>query len=140
MKGGRYDGLAEELGGKHTPGIGFALGMERTILAMRKQELAVPSSPRPPVFLAALGDEARDAGLRLAHALRKEGIGVRSSFGMKGLKAQLRQANKFGALYALIMGDAELEANKVVVRDLGRGDQEEVPQAEVASWLRQRLD
>lgn len=138
--GGRYDGLAEELGGKHTPGIGFALGMERTILAMRNQGLAVPSLPHPTAFVAALGDEARDAGLRLAHALRKEGIGVRSSFGKKRLKAQLRQANKFGASYALIMGDAELEANKVVVRDLERGDQEEVPMAEVASWLHQRLD
>jgi histidyl-tRNA synthetase len=138
--GGRYDGLAEALGGKHTPGIGFALGMERTILAMRNQGLAVPALPHPPVFLAALGDEARDAGLRLAQALRKEGIGIRSSFGMKGLKAQLRQANKFGASYALIMGDTELEANKVVVRDLGRGDQEEISQSGVASWLHQRLD
>jgi len=138
--GGRYDGLAEELGGKPTPGIGFALGMERTILAMRKQGLVAPPLLRPPVFLATLGPEARDAGLKLAHALRKEGIGIRSSFGRRGLKAQLRQANKFGASYALIMGDAELQMNKVVVRALARGEQEEVPMAEVASWLRQRLD
>ena len=73
---------------------------------MRKQGLVAPSLPRPPVFLATLGPEARDAGLKLAHDLRKEGIGVRSSFGSRGLKAQLRQANKFGSSYALIMGDA----------------------------------
>ncbi|MEA3459875.1 MAG: histidine--tRNA ligase, partial [Chloroflexota bacterium] len=83
--GGRYDGLAEELGGNPTPGVGFAAGLDRTILAMRKQGIEVPSLPAPQVSLAYLGQEAKEAALRLLASLREAGISVACAFGERSL-------------------------------------------------------
>jgi len=90
--GGRYDDLIEELGGKPTPAIGFAAGIERIILNLKKQNIPIPPLPRPQVFIAHVGDEAKDEAIKLALTLRKNGISVIEAVGNKSLKAQLRQA------------------------------------------------
>ena len=133
--GGRYDDLIEELGGKPTPAIGFAAGIERIILNLKKQDIAVPPLPKPQVFIAYLGDEAKEEAIKLASTLRQEGIGVIEALGDKSLKAQLRQANSLGARYAVIIGEQELKTGTVILRDMSSAEQETIPVNELAEKL-----
>lgn len=137
--GGRYDGLAEMLGGPPTPGVGVAAGIERIIMVMKAQELGVPSLPLPSVFLAYLGGHARREAVRLADELRRAGVAVWLAFGERGLKSQLREADKRGARYVLILGEDELARRAAAVRDMAVGEQTEIPLEELVSWLRERV-
>jgi histidyl-tRNA synthetase len=134
--GGRYDDLIEELGGKPTPALGFAAGIERIILNLKKQNVAVPPLPKPRVFIAYLGDEARDEAIKLASTLRRVGIGVIEALGDKSLKAQLRQANTIGAHYAVIIGEQELKTGTVIVRDMTSAEQRTVAIAQLQGLLK----
>jgi histidyl-tRNA synthetase len=125
--GGRYDDLIEELGGKPTPAIGFAAGIERIILNLKRQNIPVPALPRPRVFIAYVGDEAKDKAVKLASTLRKNGIGVIEAVGSKSLKAQLRQANTLGVHHTVIIGDEEVKAGTVILRDMTTAQQKTVP-------------
>jgi len=125
--GGRYDDLIEELGGKPAPAIGFATGIERIILNLKKHNISVPTLPRPQVFIAYVGDEARDAAIKLASQLRRAGIGVIEAMGNKSLKAQLRQANAFDARQAVIIGEQEIKTGTVILRDMTTSQQRTVP-------------
>jgi histidyl-tRNA synthetase len=122
--GGRYDDLIEELGGKPTPAIGFATGIERVILNLKRQEIAVPELPRPRVFIAPIGGAARTEALKLAQRLRDTGIGVIVAAGERSLKAQLRQANSLGMSYTVIIGEDEIKAGTVALRDMKTSEQE----------------
>jgi len=133
--GGRYDDLIEELGGKPTPAIGFAAGIERIILNLKKQNAPVPPLPRPRVFIAYLGDEAQEVAIKLASALRRAGIGVIEALGDKSLKAQLRQANSLGVAYAVIIGEQEVKTNTVILRDMTSAEQEAIPLNKLAGHL-----
>jgi histidyl-tRNA synthetase len=133
--GGRYDDLIEELGGKPTPAIGFAAGIERIILNLKKQNAPVPPLPSPRVFIAYLGDEAKEEAVRLASTLRQTGIGVIEALGDKSLKAQLRQANSLGAPYAVIIGEEELKAGTVILRDMTSAEQETISLKELGAKL-----
>jgi len=133
--GGRYDDLIEGLGGKPTPAIGFAAGIERIILNLKKQGVAVPPLPKPQVFIAYLGDEARERALKLASTLRRAGIGVIEALGDKSLKAQLRQANSLGAHYTVIIGEEELKTGTVILRDMATAEQKAIPVKELAGQL-----
>jgi histidyl-tRNA synthetase len=133
--GGRYDNLIEELGGKPTPAIGFAAGIERIILNLKKQNISVPPLPKPQVFIAYLGDEAREGAIKLASTLRQAGIGVTEALGDKSLKAQLRQANSLGAGYAVIIGEQELKTGTVILRDMTSAEQKAIPANELAGRL-----
>jgi len=124
--GGRYDDLIEELGGKPTPAIGFATGIERIILNLKKQKVEVPPIPQPQVFIAYIGEGAREAAVKLASQLRQEGIGVWQASGSKSLKAQLRQANNFGAKFTVIIGEEELKNGTAVLRDMTTARQQTV--------------
>ncbi|MBL7184636.1 MAG: histidine--tRNA ligase [Anaerolineae bacterium] len=137
--GGRYDGLAEVLGGPPTPGVGFASGLERIVLTMKHQGVQVPTLPSPQALIAHLGQQAKLIGVKLASDLRAAGIGALISFGERSLKAQLRQANRQGVAFALIIGEREAEAGQVTVRDMVKGEQHPVALEEVTSWLSQRL-
>ena len=137
--GGRYDGLAEVLGGPPTPGVGFASGLERIVLTMKHQGVQVPTLPSPQVLIAHLGEQAKLMGVKLAGDLRAAGIGALISFGERSLKAQLRQANRQGVAFALIIGEREAEAGQVAVRDMVKGEQHAVALEEVTGWLSQRL-
>jgi len=135
--GGRYDDLIEELGGKPTPALGFAAGIERIILNLKKQKVAVPALPGPRVFIAYLGDEAKEGALKLAAALRGAGIGVIEALGGKSLKAQLRQANNLGSRYAVIIGEEEVKAGTVILRDMVSSEQKSVAVGKLQGLLKE---
>ena len=137
--GGRYDDLIEELGGKPTPAVGFACGIERIILNLKKQKVAIPPLPRPKVFIAQVGDKARDEAVKLAARLRQAGIGVLQASVSKSLKAQLRQANNFGAHYTVIIGEQEIKTGTVILRDMTTAKQETLLLAEIEEKLRSQL-
>ena len=134
--GGRYDDLIEELGGKSTPGIGFAIGIERIILNLKKQDISVLPLPRPQVFIAHIGDEAREEAIKLASRLREAGTGIMVATGNKSLKAQLRQANNLGVRYAVIIGEEEVRSNTVSLRDMTTARQKTVPTGELLELLK----
>jgi len=124
--GGRYDNLIEELGGKPTPAIGFACGIERIILNLKRQKVDVPALPQPRVFIACLGDEAKSEAVRLASDLHRNGIAVTMAIGDRSLKAQLRQANNLGVDYVAIVGEDEVKNNSVTLRNMVDGRQQTV--------------
>lgn len=114
--GGRYDGLVKALGGPDTPGIGFALGVERLLLSLAPA--AVPDTRAPEVFLVPLGAAAEREAVHLAHRWRREGVRVDLSSGTRSLRSQMRLADKSGAPYALLLGEDELSARALTVRDM----------------------
>ena len=122
--GGRYDGLISELGGRATPGIGFATGMERLTLNLKSSGVDVPNEVSPVYLIANVGDAARPAALELAAKLRLLGVGAMLSRGTRALRGQMRQANALGIPYALILGDDEIAKGEVVVRDMESSTQE----------------
>ncbi len=134
--GGRYDDLIEELGGKPTPALGFAAGIERIILNLKKQKVAIPTLAKPRVFIAYLGDEAKEGAIKLASALRGAGIGVIEALGDKSLKAQLRQANNLDVRYAVIIGEQEIKAGTVILRDMTSAQQKSVPVSQLQGLLK----
>jgi histidyl-tRNA synthetase len=133
--GGRYDDLISELGGKPTSAIGFASGIERIILNLKKQGVSVPSLPQPWVFVAYVGDKARDEAVALTARLRRAGIGVIGATGSRSLKAQLRQANALACGYTVIIGDEEIKAKTVIMRNMTTSVQETVPRARLEARL-----
>lgn len=124
--GGRYDDLIAMLGGKHTPAIGFATGMERIVLGLKSQRIVVPRAVGPALYIACMGDVARTEALKNASLLRGSGIAVIVSPGERSLKAQLRQANALGAAYAAIIGEDEVKAGTLMLRNMESGEQQEI--------------
>jgi histidyl-tRNA synthetase len=133
--GGRYDNLIEELGGKPTPALGFATGIERIISNLKKQNVNVPAPINPTVFIAFLGEPAKEVALRLAHDLRNQGTSVIQTTGTKSLKAQLRQANTLGVRYTLILGEEEIKAGTVQLRDMTTSQQKNLHIDQISSAL-----
>ena len=134
--GGRYDNMIEDLGGKPTPGIGFAIGIERIILNLKKQGITVPPLPRPRVFIAHMGDAAREAAVKLTSRLRQDGIGIILATSNKSLKAQLRQANNLAVRYALIIGEEEVKSGTASLRDMNTAEQRAVALGELPALLK----
>ncbi len=134
--GGRYDDLIEELGGKPTPAVGFAAGMERIILNLKAQQVDVPALPRPQVFIAHIGDEAREVAIKLASRLRQDGIGAGMASGSRSLKAQLRQSNSLGVRYTVIIGEAEVKTGSAILRDMVNARQEAIALDELPELLK----
>ena len=137
--GGRYDGLAERLGGPPTPGVGVAVGLERIILVMEDLGVEVPSLPGPRVFLAHLGPLAKREALRLLDELRRADVAAWMALGERGLRSQLREAGKRGVRHVIILGEDELENGVATVRDMEAGEQVSVQLAELVGWLSDRL-
>lgn len=133
--GGRYDDLIEELGGKPTPGIGFAAGIERIILNLKKEGVAVPATPGLQVLIAYLGDAARAEAIKLAAGLREAGISAVTTTGGKSLKAQMRQANSLEVRYTVIIGEDEVKDGTATLRDMANASQETLAIGEVAARL-----
>jgi histidyl-tRNA synthetase len=131
--GGRYDGLAEEIGGPPVPAIGFAIGVERLVMLLpgEKNYLRYPD-----VFLAALGEEAQRKGFSLAQELREEGLWVELDYEGKSLKSQMRKADRFKAPWVIILGEEELKKKKAILRDMATKGQEEVPFAEIVKKVK----
>ncbi len=136
--GGRYDNLIAELEGKPTPATGFAAGLERIILNLKREGVTVPPVEKPGVLIASMGDAAREAAVKLASDLRKAGIGVIQTTGAKSLKAQLRQANNLDMQFAVIIGDEEVASQTVVLKDMKGAGQETLPLDSLADRLKSR--
>lgn len=137
--GGRYDYLVETLGGQHTPAVGFAQGMDRIVLEMRKVNAKAYYPPLPKVYLAQLGDLAKKKSLRVFEELEKNGIMVAESFGRGGLKAQLRQANQLNVEIVLILGQKEALDETVIMKDMASGSQEVVTFQKVVGEVKKKL-
>ena len=123
LAGGRYDGLIEQIGGPPTPGIGFGMGIERMAHHLREQGLVDDPEPEVEVLIASLGEGAEIAASGIAGALRRHGFAATLAFGGRSLKAQLRQANRIGARYAVIAGARDLAEGRVTIRDLASSEQ-----------------
>ena len=121
--GGRYDGLVEMLGGKPTPGIGFAAGMERLLLAIKNNQ---SKKNKVQIYIVGLGDNARGTVIKLAEELRQQNIATEFDVLRRSLKAQLREANKMDVSYAIIIGDKELESNQLELKNFSTGDQQKI--------------
>ncbi len=134
--GGRYDLLVAELGGDATPAVGFAAGMERLMMVLEKIGWQ-PASQKPPIiFLAPLGEAAVLWAVQAAAQLRQNGMTVEMDLLNRGLKAQLREANRQQARFAIIVGDNELQAQRAAVRDLTTSQQTEIAFVDLFSYLR----
>jgi len=123
--GGRYDELISDLGGPDIPAVGFAAGVDRIIMLLQELRGAVESKGVD-IYIAAMGDEARERGVIAAYQLRKMGLCVRGDFEEKSLKSHLRAANKAQARFVLLMGDEEVQRNKVILKDMSEGEQQEL--------------
>jgi histidyl-tRNA synthetase len=137
--GGRYDGLAEQLGGRPTPGVGFATGVERIIIALKDQQVPMPPAATPKVFLVYQSEGGKLPAFRLAETLRANDIATDLSFGDRKLGKQLGSADRTGAEYAVILGEEELARDSVTLKNLRGGDQRLIPQSELVSFLKQVL-
>ena len=124
--GGRYDGLIETLGGSALPGVGFGLGVDRTCLAVQAEGIDLANTNATQVFVIALGDVAITTAVQLAGTLRTQGISTDMSFDSRSLKAAMKGADRSGARFALIVGEDEVTAGTVVVKDLQSGEQQSV--------------
>ena len=124
--GGRYDHLVEEVGGPYTPGVGFGMGLERLLLILEAKGIEIPKPSDCDVFIATLGDRAKLEGLKLADSLRAKGSRVLTDVMGRGLKAQLKYADRSGAGYTVVIGDDELDKGVVTLRDMKNSTQKEI--------------
>jgi histidyl-tRNA synthetase len=131
--GGRYDGLAESLGGSSLPGIGFALGVERIALALESNGYEV--RPTLDVYIVAIGDQARSLGYKLAPRLRDAGFTTDMDFAGRSLKGQFKSANSRNAAWVIVIGEKEIEAGKFVVKHMQTGDEEPLPPSRIVGYL-----
>jgi histidyl-tRNA synthetase len=134
--GGRYDGLVRELGGPAVPAVGFAVGLERIALMLPK-EASLPLVSR--VYMAAFGTQAAEVGFVLLDQLRRDGIAADMDFRASSLKAHLRQADRLGALYAILLGEDEAAKGSVTIRNMHTKEQEEISFSALPSVLLSRL-
>ncbi len=137
--GGRYDLLAELIGGRPTPGIGFATGIERIISALQDEGASLPGPYTLQAYVAGAGPAGQQAALPVAQRLREAGIATGSGTPGRSLKSQMRAANDTGARFALILGDDELASGMVQVKDLIEHEESMIPDAELAGYLLGRL-
>lgn len=133
--GGRYDGLVELEGGKPTPGVGFAVGFERIALALEAQGVSLASEDPACVFVACTSRDLRGEVFALARELRVLGVRTECDYQGKSLKAQFKQAGKLGASHVVVMGEDELAAGKVKLRNMGTHDEELIERASAAEVI-----
>ena len=133
--GGRYEGLAVVLGGPPTPGVGFAIGLDRVLLALREEGATLPGELGVACFVVSIGPDASQVGTRLVQDLRDAGIPAAAAFEDRPLKAQLKMADRSGAAYAVIVGEKEVAASTAILKRLSDGVQEEIPIGDVVNWL-----
>jgi len=137
--GGRYDNLVAACGGKPTPAIGFAAGIERLINKIKEKNIKVPEFGKTEIFIIELGEKAKLNALKLIQDLSKKGFAVSSAMGKNSLKSQLKAASKCGAKLALIIGQREALDNSVLIRDLEDSTQESIPLKKLDEIIYQKL-
>ncbi len=135
--GGRYDGLSEAIGGPSTPGVGFGSGIERVVLGLQQMGIEPPGGIPLPVLVAHFGGETRETAVKLSYLLRDAGIGAHLAFARdrRSMKSQMREANRKGVRFVLVIGESELADDTVTVRPLTGGDQVTIPTASLIDWF-----
>ena len=124
--GGRYDGLIEELGGKHVPSLGFAMGMERLLMLMEKQGIEIPAPSPCDLYIAPLGEEAKKKAFALVGKVRESGLFAETDVVSRGLRAQMKYADKIGARFSIVLGDDEITRGEAVVKNMETGQQTKI--------------
>ena len=140
--GGRYDGLSEDIGGPPLPGIGFAVGLDRIVLAMEaeRDQAGAEAASGCQVFGVPLGEDTQAGMLTLVTQLRRSGVRADMSFGRRGLKGAMKAADRSGARFAVLIGAEEKQAAAVRIRDLHSGEQTDVAATAAAAWLTGQLE
>ena len=133
--GGRYDGLISQMGGQPTPSLGFAMGIERLMMVLEAQGAEMPDAPTCDLYIAAMGENASFKATALCNALRDDGYAVQTDICAKGLKAQMKFANKIGAKFTIVLGDDELAANTAKLKCMQTGDELEIKLDELSEEL-----
>lgn len=138
--GGRYNGLVEDLGGPETPGIGFALSVERLLMALEAEGIELPIDDRLDCYFVALGEKASSEAVRLTYELRNAGIQVDKDYQDKKFKAQFKAADRLKAKYVVVLGENELENKTANVKNMDSGEQEEVALDQLVIHLQHALE
>lgn len=120
--GGRYDGLIEELGGKHLPSLGFAMGIERLLMLMDKQGIEIPEPSSCDLYVATMGDKAKEKAFSLIKSVRDCGLIAETDVVGRGLRPQMKYADKIGAKFSLVLGDNEIEQNSAEIKNMTTGE------------------
>lgn len=124
--GGRYDGLVEEIGGQPTPALGFGLGLDRIMLALKENDTEFPAPARCEIYIAPMGDEALIRAMELNRDLHRAGIPADFDQSARGLRAQLKYADRIGAKYTLVLGENELQSGKAELKDMRTGEKRDI--------------
>ena len=124
--GGRYDGLVEELGGQHTPSLGFSMGIERLMLLMEAQGCEFPEAEKPDLFIVALGEKATLKAVEIAKDMREEGFSALLDLNQRSVRAQMKYADKLGAKFNVVIGDNEVEAKTAKLKNMQTGEETEI--------------
>ncbi|MFM8897651.1 MAG: histidine--tRNA ligase [Actinomycetota bacterium] len=136
--GGRYDGLMATLGGQDLSGIGFGLGIDRILLAMESEKIALPIESYTDLFVISLGESARKRAFIIVQELRNQGFVVKQSYGDRGLKGAMKAADKSGARYSIVIGDAEISTGSVELKEMATGEAVSVTLSALASTLAEK--
>lgn len=137
--GGRYDGLIGQMGGPKTPSLGFAMGIERLMMVLSAQNAEPPEAPTCDLFIATLGENALLKASNLCRLLRDEGYKVQTDICGRGLKAQMKYADKIGAKFTLVLGDNEVESGKAVLKNMSNSAEKEIALGEIAEELGEEI-
>ncbi len=129
--GGRYDGLVEEVGGKPTPAVGYAVGVDRLLLALKSQDKLQASLPGPDAYIVHFGGDTKRKAAQIAHGLRGQGLWIELDYADRSIKAQMKAANRLNSHYVLVIGEDELAKNQAVLRDMNDGQEKFVALDEV---------
>ncbi|WP_282033002.1 histidine--tRNA ligase [Metabacillus indicus] len=134
--GGRYNGLVQEIGGPETPGIGFALSIERLLAALDAEGVELPVDQSIDCFVVTLGDKPKDRSVSLVYELRKAGLTAEKDYDDKKMKAQFKAADRFNARYVAVLGEDELEKNMISVKNMESGEQKEISLQDLAAYIK----
>jgi histidyl-tRNA synthetase len=133
--GGRYDGLIDELGGAHTPSLGFGMGMERLLLLLDAQGITLPEDEPCDLYIAGLGARAQVEAFALTQKARAEGFSAECDIAGRSLKAQMKYANKIGARFTMVLGDNELDQGVARMKNMATGEQREIRLSDLIASL-----
>lgn len=137
--GGRYNGLVQELGGPETPGIGFAMSIERLLMALEAEGVGLPIDERLDCYVISIGDEANIKAASIVNKLRESGIQVDKDYQGKKMKAQFKAADRLQAKFVLVLGEDELANNQIAVKNMDSGEQDTIELEQLNGYLQRLL-
>lgn len=137
--GGRYDGLISQMGGPSVPSLGFAMGIERLMLAINNKGVELPDAHTPDIYIAAMGENTALKATELCAVLRNDGLKAQTDICARGLKAQMKYANKIGAKFSMVLGDDEISSGKAKLKDMEKGNEREIALDEISEELGEEI-